>query len=158
MDNIVCGRSSVNQIIYSNIYIFFVIWSWKLRYQFPAGIVAAILDFWQTLFILFGKWLINRNLTLRVQNSLLFCLRRTVSEICHFQILYFNIIFFYGISPKSRKAGDNRGFYCTLMVSYIWVFTQMAQILLLGLLSLRRTVFEILQFLIQRICWCYLIF
>ena len=63
--------------------------------------------------IMFGKWLMNSNLTLRIQFSLLFCLRRTVSEIFPFK--FYNAISVHRISPGSRQAGDNRGFYCTVM-------------------------------------------
>ena len=47
------------------------------------------------------------------QISLIFCLRRTVSR--YFIFKFYNAISVHGISPRSRQAGDNRGFYCTVM-------------------------------------------
>ena len=93
-----------------------------------------------------GKWLTNRNLTLLVQIALLFCLL--------FQNILFSNFIMQSLSiefpPKSRQAGDNRKFYCTIIepprcyVLYNEFFTRRAQVSFF--LASEARFFEILQF------------
>ena len=116
---------------------------------------VGLFGFCEPFWILFGKWqLSNGNLNLRVQISLLLPQTHRFRDIS----LSNFIMHVHGISPRARQAGDNMGFYCTVLEAprggvlcpILEFNTRRVQISLL--FSLKRTVFKILQFLIRPIC------